>query len=61
MIRKLVNFIKDEEGATAVEYAIMAGLIAAVIIAAVTILGQNVDQTFTDIAGAVPAGVGGGS
>ena len=58
MIRKLVNFIKDEEGATAVEYAIMAGLIAAVIIGAVTILGQNVDQTFTDIAGVIPAGTG---
>jgi pilus assembly protein Flp/PilA len=58
MIRKLVNFIKDEEGATAVEYAIMAGLIAAVIITAVTILGENVDQTFTDIAGVLPNGAG---
>jgi pilus assembly protein Flp/PilA len=61
MIRKLVHFIKDEEGATAVEYAIMAGLIAAVIITAVTILGQNVNTTFTQIGTAVPAGTGAGS
>jgi pilus assembly protein Flp/PilA len=43
----------DEEGATAVEYALMLALIAAVIIGAVTILGQNSNNQFTTIGNAV--------
>ena len=38
-MEKLIRFFKDEEGATAVEYGLMAALIAAVIVAAVTLLG----------------------
>ena len=41
---------KDEKGATAVEYGLMVGLIAVVIITAVTALGDNLDAMFTDIA-----------
>ena len=33
MIQKLINFFKDEEGATAVEYGIMVAAIAAVLLA----------------------------
>ena len=55
MFRKLANFIKDEEGATAVEYALMVALIAGVIVAAVKTLGGNANTQFTktasDIAG----------
>ncbi|MFN8232091.1 MAG: Flp family type IVb pilin [Actinomycetota bacterium] len=43
----------EEGGATAVEYALMVALIAAVIIGAVTILGQNAEQKFTDVGTAV--------
>ncbi len=39
---------REEGGATAVEYALMVALIAAVIIGAVTILGNNAEQKFTD-------------
>ncbi len=39
----------DERGATAVEYAIMASLIAAVIVAAVTALGVNVTALFEQV------------
>lgn len=42
----LIRFFKDEQGATAVEYAIMVALIAATIIATVTIIGQRTNQTF---------------
>ena len=44
---------RDEKGATAVEYGLMVGLIAVVIIAAVTLLGDNLKAMFNDIAGKV--------
>jgi pilus assembly protein Flp/PilA len=44
---------REEKGATAVEYGLMVGLIAVVIIAAVTLLGDNLKAMFTDIAGKV--------
>jgi pilus assembly protein Flp/PilA len=42
----LVNFLKDESGPTAVEYAVMLALIIVVCIAAVVTLGQNASGTF---------------
>ena len=44
----------DEKGATAVEYGLMVGLIAVVIIAAVTLLGNQLNALFTTIANALP-------
>jgi pilus assembly protein Flp/PilA len=41
----------DDEGATAVEYALLVGLIAVIVISSVTLLGGNVDAMFDDIAG----------
>jgi pilus assembly protein Flp/PilA len=43
----------EEGGATAVEYALMVALIAVVIIAAVTILGQNASTKFSQVGSAV--------
>ena len=52
----VVNFINDESGPTAVEYAVMLALIIVVCITAVTTLGTNANNTFsyvgTKIAGA---------
>ena len=45
-IRHLVEFLKAEDGPTAVEYAVMLALIVVVCIAAITNLGQNVNSTF---------------
>lgn len=47
----LTKFIRDEQGATAIEYGLIASLIAVVIIAAVTIVGTNLSATFNTIAG----------
>ncbi len=47
-MQKLINFFKDDEGATAVEYALMVALIAGVIATAVTLLGDRVNTTFTE-------------
>jgi len=49
-MKKLIKFFKDEEGATAVEYGLMVALIAVVIIGAVTLLGTNVSQKFSQAA-----------
>ncbi|MFD2092071.1 Flp family type IVb pilin [Blastococcus deserti] len=44
---------REEKGATAVEYGLMVGLIAVVIIAAVTLLGNDLRALFERIAGAL--------
>jgi len=46
----LKRFFLDEAGASAVEYGLLVALIAAVIIAAVQILGTNVSSTFNSAA-----------
>jgi pilus assembly protein Flp/PilA len=47
----LRNFIADESGATAIEYGLLAALIAVVIIAGASLLGTNLNVLFTNIAG----------
>lgn len=49
MIKKLINFFKDEEGATAVEYGIMVAAIAAIIVAVVYQVGIKVNNAFTTV------------
>jgi pilus assembly protein Flp/PilA len=44
---------RDDRGATAVEYGLMVALIAVVIIAAVTLLGNNLSTLFQNVAGAI--------
>ncbi len=44
--RALVRFVKDEQGATATEYAIMLVLIIMVALLTIVFLGQRVDQAF---------------
>lgn len=58
-MKNLVSkFLKDESGATAIEYGLIAALIAVVIIGGVTTLGGNLDTTFENLAGNVGEGVG---
>ena len=53
-IRKnVVNFLKNEDGPTAVEYAVMLALIVVVCIAAVRLIGTNSAATFTDVASTI--------
>ncbi|HEX5279026.1 MAG TPA: Flp family type IVb pilin [Micropepsaceae bacterium] len=47
------KLIKDESGATAIEYGLIAGLISVVIITAVTTVGTNLTGKFTTIANAL--------
>jgi pilus assembly protein Flp/PilA len=43
------NFLSDESGVTAIEYALIASLIAVAIIGVVTTVGTNVSTVFTEI------------
>jgi len=53
-MKQLIIFFKDEEGATAVEYAIMLALIAIVIVATVVIVGQKANNVFSSVASGLP-------
>jgi pilus assembly protein Flp/PilA len=53
-MRKLVQrFVRDESGATAIEYGLIAAGISVVIIAAVQLTGANVNATFNAVAAAL--------
>jgi len=55
--KRFVEFLKKEDGPTAVEYAVMLALIIVVCIAAITTLGSNANNTFSSVAEkAAPAG-----
>ena len=46
--------VREEKGATAVEYGLLVGLIAVAIIATVTLLGDQLNALFTEITDALP-------
>lgn len=52
-MKKFLEFLKDEEGATAVEYGIMVAAIAAVIIAVVIAVGGKTNNAFQKVNGAM--------
>ena len=47
--RKVMNFLVNEDGPTATEYAVMLALIIVVAISAISLLGTNVDATFDSV------------
>ena len=51
----VVEFVKREDGPTAVEYAVMLALIIVVCIGAITTLGKNANTTFTSVGTAISA------
>jgi pilus assembly protein Flp/PilA len=58
MLRSITRFLRDEEGATAIEYGIIAGLMAIVLVAAfseTTGIGKALKDMFTAIAGKLPS------
>jgi len=54
MWNSIKNFAKNEEGATAVEYGLIAALIAVAIILAVTDVGTKLKAVFESITAALP-------
>ncbi len=53
MTKKLQAFLSDESGATAIEYGLIAALIAVVIIGAVTVVGTGLNTTFSTVGASV--------
>jgi pilus assembly protein Flp/PilA len=49
MTKFVTRFLKDESGATAIEYGLIAALIAVVLVGALTALGNQLNDTFTGI------------
>ncbi|HET6619851.1 MAG TPA: Flp family type IVb pilin [Dongiaceae bacterium] len=49
MLRFFRRLRKDENGATAIEYGLIAGLISVVIITAVTLVGTTLSQVFNHV------------
>ena len=48
-LKNVVEFLKQEDGPTAVEYAVMLALIIVVCIAAITAIGTTTNQTFSRV------------
>lgn len=49
------DFLREEDGATAIEYALIVGLVAVVIIVALSLLGESVSTLFGTLADKVDA------
>jgi pilus assembly protein Flp/PilA len=56
LVRQTIDFVKKEDGPTAVEYAVMLALIIVVCIAAVTTLGKNANNSFSAVASKLSLG-----
>jgi pilus assembly protein Flp/PilA len=50
---KLVAFLRNESGATAIEYGLIAAGVSIAIVAAVQLLGTSVENTFTSVSSAL--------
>ena len=55
VVKSAVEFLKEEDGPTAVEYAVMLALIIVVCIAAITAIGTNANSTFSSVGSALGA------
>ena len=53
MIKSLKNFVANESGATAIEYALIASLIAVAIIASLQAVTTKLNNVFSEVAGAL--------
>jgi len=53
MKKLIARFVKEESGATAIEYGLIAALIAVVVITTLTAIGTNLDTAFSTVASAL--------
>lgn len=49
MLKKIINFLKDEEGASAVEYGLIVGLIAVAVVVVLGTMGGGLNTLFTTV------------
>ena len=60
MRKFMTSFAKDESGATAIEYGLIAALLSVAIIAAVQSVRDNLNATYTNVSNELAANNGGG-
>lgn len=58
MLKRFMDIVKDEEGATMAEYALLLALIAVVVIAGATILGNAISDKYEGVAEQISAAPG---
>ena len=56
LLTNVKRFLREEDGPTATEYAVMLALIIIVALAAIGALGSKVDKIFTDVESSLPTG-----
>jgi len=54
MSKFMTRFLKDESGATAIEYGLIAALVAVVLVTALTAMGTKLSGTFTTVSSKLP-------
>ena len=60
MFAKLTQFAKNEDGATAIEYGLIAALVSVAAIGALTAMGQSLSTMFSTVSTALSSAVSGG-
>lgn len=56
LLHRAADFLRDEDGPTAVEYSVMLALIVVVCIGAITLIGNKVSSIFTNLESGLPDG-----
>jgi len=59
MLAKMIGFIKDEDGATAIEYGLIAALVSVAAIGALTAMGGSLSTMFNTVSSALSSAAGG--
>lgn len=59
MFAKMIGFIKDEDGATAIEYGLIAALVSVAAIGALTAMGGSLNTMFNSVSSALSTATGG--
>jgi pilus assembly protein Flp/PilA len=59
MIRTFIRFAKDEDGATAIEYGLIAALVSVAAIGALTAMGNSLSTMFNSVSSAMSGATGG--
>ncbi len=60
MIAMMISFVKDEDGATAIEYGLIAALVSVAAIGALSALGDSLNTIFTMVSSELTSAAGGG-
>ena len=55
-MKTLISFFKNEDGATAIEYGLIAALLSVVIIGTLTAIGGELDKTYVEVKEGLEAG-----